>query len=41
MAISRMRQRCRALLREEIAQTVSTPAEVEEEYLALLSTLRS
>jgi RNA polymerase sigma factor (sigma-70 family) len=40
MAISRLRQRCRALIREEIAQTVSTPAEIEEEYRALLAALR-
>ncbi len=40
MTVSRLRQRCRILLREEIAQTVSDAAEVEEEYSALLEALR-
>ena len=40
MAISRLRQRCRELLREEIAQTVPTPAEVDEEYRMLIAALR-
>ena len=30
-AVSRLRRRYRELLREEIAQTVSSPAEIEEE----------
>jgi RNA polymerase sigma-70 factor (ECF subfamily) len=39
MAVSRLRQRCRELLREEIAQTVPTPAEVDEEYRMLIAAL--
>jgi RNA polymerase sigma factor (sigma-70 family) len=39
--ISRMRRRCRELVREEIAATVASRADIEEEYQALLSTLRS
>jgi DNA-directed RNA polymerase specialized sigma24 family protein len=38
-AIWRLRQRHRELLREEIAQTVATPAEVEEEIRYLISVL--
>jgi hypothetical protein len=30
MSVTRLRARCRALLREEVVQTVSSPAEVEE-----------
>ena len=41
MAVSRMRARCRELLREEIAQTVTGPQEAEEEYRALVAALRS
>ncbi|MFO1498687.1 MAG: RNA polymerase sigma factor [Verrucomicrobiota bacterium] len=41
MAVSRARQRCRMLIREEIAQTVATVAEIDEEYQTLLSALRS
>jgi RNA polymerase sigma-70 factor (ECF subfamily) len=41
MSVSRMRARCRELLREEIAQTVSSPQEAEEEYRALAAALRS
>ncbi|MCI0534522.1 MAG: sigma-70 family RNA polymerase sigma factor [Verrucomicrobiales bacterium] len=41
MAVSRMRARCRELLREEIAQTVTSPHEAEEEYRALVAALRS
>jgi len=40
MAASRMRARCRELLREEIAQTVADPAEAEEEYRALLAAIQ-
>lgn len=40
MAASRMRARCRELLREEISQTVTTPQQAEEEYRALLTILR-
>jgi RNA polymerase sigma-70 factor (ECF subfamily) len=40
MAVARLRARCRELLREAIAQTVSTPAEAEEEYQALIAALR-
>lgn len=39
MAVSRMRSRCRQLLREEIAQTVNGPQEAEEEYRALVAAL--
>ena len=40
VAAHRMRQRCRELFREEVAHTVSDPAEVEEElrYLRSLMT---
>ncbi len=41
MAVSRMRARCRDLLREEIAQTVTSPHEAEEEYRSLVAALRS
>lgn len=37
MAVHRMRQRFRDLLREEIAQTVAAPEEVDEEMRALFS----
>lgn len=40
MAVMRMRGRCRELLREIISETVSTPAEVDDEFQALLSVLR-
>ena len=39
-AIHRMRSRYRALLREEVARTVATPAEVEEELRCLRAALR-
>ena len=39
MTVTRMRQRCRELLREGIAHTVTTPAEVEDEYRVLLAAL--
>jgi len=39
VAIHRLRQRFGALLREELAQTVSSPAEVEEELRHLISIL--
>ncbi len=41
MAVSRLRARCRDLLREEIARTVSSPLEIEEEYRALMAALRT
>ncbi len=41
MTVSRLRQRARELIRDQIAQTVSTPAEVDEEYAALIASLRS
>jgi DNA-directed RNA polymerase specialized sigma24 family protein len=41
VAIHRLRQRFGALLREQIAQTVSTEAEVEEELRYLISVLGS
>lgn len=39
-AIYRLRQRHRDLLREEIAQTVATPSEVDEEIRYLISMMR-
>ncbi len=39
VAVYRMRQRYRQLLREEIAQTVATPGEVEDEIRALFGAL--
>jgi RNA polymerase sigma-70 factor (ECF subfamily) len=39
VAVHRLRQRYRALLREEIAQTLSAPAQVDEEMQALFSAL--
>jgi RNA polymerase sigma-70 factor (ECF subfamily) len=36
VAVHRMRQRLGALLREEVAQTVSTPADIDEELRQLL-----
>jgi hypothetical protein len=39
MTVSRMRQRYRELLRAEIACTVSSPEEVEEELRALFAAL--
>jgi RNA polymerase sigma-70 factor (ECF subfamily) len=41
MAVSRLRRRYRQLLRQEIAHTVSTPAEVEEEIRHLFAALGS
>jgi alkanesulfonate monooxygenase SsuD/methylene tetrahydromethanopterin reductase-like flavin-dependent oxidoreductase (luciferase family) len=41
MAVYRLRQRYRELLRREIAQTVGTPAEVEEEIRELFAALQS
>jgi RNA polymerase sigma factor (sigma-70 family) len=40
-AVHRMRGRYRALLREEVARTVRTPAEVEEELRCLRAALRA
>jgi RNA polymerase sigma-70 factor (ECF subfamily) len=40
MAVSRLRRRYGELLRAEIARTVSTPEEVEDELRALFATLR-
>src|SRR2546425_1424002 len=39
--ISRMRKRCRELVREEISQTLTSISDVEEEYRDLLAALRS
>lgn len=39
MAVKRMRHRCRELLREEIANTVSSPDEVEDEVRHLYAVL--
>ena len=41
VAIHRLRKRYRALLREEIAQTVSTPTEIDAELRHLLSVIAS
>lgn len=41
MAVSRLRQRYRDLLLEEVAQTVSNPAEIEGELRYLFATLNS
>ncbi len=40
MSVSRLRQRCRELLREQIMDTVSSPEEAEEEYRQLMAVLR-
>ena len=40
-AFHRLRQRYRQLLREEVAHTVATPAEVEDELRHLIAALRS
>lgn len=40
-ALHRLRLRYRELLREEIAQTVATPAEIEDELRYLIAALRS
>ena len=39
MAVHRLRRRYRALLREEIAQTLDDPAGVEDEIRALFAAL--
>lgn len=39
--ISRMRKRCRELVREQIASTVASIPEVDEEYRVLLLALRT
>jgi RNA polymerase sigma factor (sigma-70 family) len=39
--VSRMRKRCRQLVRQEIASTVASLSDVEEEHRALLAALRS
>lgn len=41
VAVHRMRQQYRALLRAEIAETVATPAEIEDELRHLLAALSS
>src|SRR5881227_3948093 len=40
-AFHRLRQRYRELLRDEVAQTVATPAEIEDELRHLIAALRS
>jgi RNA polymerase sigma-70 factor (ECF subfamily) len=40
-AFHRLRQRYRQLLREEVAHTVATPADIEDELRALIAALRS
>ena len=40
MAVSRMRARCRELLRQEILRTTASPEEADEEYQALRAVLR-
>ena len=37
VAVHRLRQRCRELLRAEIAQTVSSPADVDDELRDLFA----
>jgi RNA polymerase sigma-70 factor (ECF subfamily) len=37
--VCRLRQRYRQLLREEIAQTVSSPEEIEDEFRELFAAL--
>jgi RNA polymerase sigma-70 factor (ECF subfamily) len=39
VAVHRMRRRCRKLLREEIAETVSTPEQADDEIRFLLTIL--
>ena len=39
MAVHRLRQRYRGVLREEIAQTVADPAEIDDEIRQLFSAL--
>jgi len=39
-AAHRLRKRCRELLREEIAQTVSDPGEIDEELRELFTSLQ-
>ena len=39
-ALHRVRRRCRALLREEVARTVANPADVEEELRHLYAALQ-
>jgi RNA polymerase sigma-70 factor (ECF subfamily) len=39
VAVHRLRERYRALIREEIAQTVASPSEIEDELRALLAAL--
>jgi RNA polymerase sigma-70 factor (ECF subfamily) len=40
VAVHRLRQRCRALLREEIAHTVADPADIDDELRSLFATVR-
>jgi hypothetical protein len=40
-AFHRLRQRYRQLLREEIAQTLATPADIEDEMRELIAALRA
>jgi RNA polymerase sigma-70 factor (ECF subfamily) len=40
VAVHRLRRRCRDVLREEIAQTVADPAEIDDELRSLFATLR-
>ena len=39
VAVHRLRKRCRELIRDEIATTVATPGEVDEELRALLASI--
>ena len=41
MAASRMRQRYRELLREEISQTLSSPQDIEDEISGLFTAFKS
>jgi RNA polymerase sigma-70 factor (ECF subfamily) len=40
VAVHRLRRRCRDVLREEIAETVADPAEIDDELRSLFATLR-
>ena len=39
VAVHRLRKRCRELIRDEIATTVETPGEIDEELRALFASL--
>ena len=41
VAVHRLRKRCKEILRDEVAQTVTTPEEVEEEIRSLFTALQA